>query len=242
MKRKRLNTSKLITLLSLVLMIIIFAYILLNSSIFSSSNVKIEGNNRVSKEVIIKNLDIRDDKNIFKYNKKQMEEKLEENNYIESGQVKIGMPNKLHIIIIEKEIVAILDNDFRYTYIDKNGKFIQSVDKSDKVEKGVIVKINYELQEDKSIKFENQEHKKILLNLLECLKKENLNKKIKTIIFKNETIEMTTKENIKIILPNDSKLNYNISMLGSILSDLQGKYVRSGSVDFTLGNNPIYKP
>lgn len=242
MKRKRLNTSKLITLLSLVLMIIIFAYILLNSSIFSSSNVKIEGNNRVSKEAIIKNLDIRDDKNIFKYNKKQMEETLEENNYIESGQVKIGMPNKLHIIIIEKEIVAILDNNFRYTYIDKHGKFIQSVDKSDKAEKGVIVKINYELQEDKSIKFENEEHKKILLNLLECLKKENLNKKVKTIIFKNETIEMTTKENIKIILPNDSKLNYNMSMLGSILSDLQGKYVRSGSVDFTLGNNPIYKP
>lgn len=242
MKRKKINTSKLITLLSLVLMMIIFAYILLNSNMFNSSNIKIEGNSRVEKEEIIKILDIKDDKNIFKYNKKQMEEKLKENNYIESGQVKIGMPNKLHIIIIEKEIAAILDNDFRYTYIDKGGKFIQSVDKSDKVEKGVIVKINYELQEDKSIKFENEEHKKILLNLLECLKKENLNKKIKTIIFKNETIEMTTKENIKIILPNNSKLNYNISMLGSILSDLQGKYVRSGSVDFTLGNNPIYKP
>ncbi|MGL4913340.1 MAG: cell division protein FtsQ/DivIB [Romboutsia sp.] len=242
MKNKKTNTAKLMVLLSLVLMIIIFAYILLNSDIFNSSNVKIEGNNRVLNKEIEKMLEIKEDKNIFMYNINQMEKILMENRYIESVEVERSIPNKLHILIKEKEIAAILENENNYCYIDKNGDLIQSFDKSYDIDKGVIVKVKYNLMEDKRVEFENEETKKRLLYLLECMKKENLYKKVKVVEFeKKSTINIYTSENIKFILPNNDKVDYNISMMRAILSDLQGKNITDGMVDFTLGNNPIYK-
>ena len=243
MKNKKTNTSKLMILLSFLLMIIIFAYILLNSNMFNSSNIKIEGNSRVSNKEIEKILDIKEDKNIFMYNTKQMEEVLIKNKYIDSVDVKRSIPNKLQILIIEKEIAAILENEDNYSYIDKSGNLIQSFDKNYDIDKGVIVKIKYNLTEDKRVEFENEETKKRLLYLLECIKKENLYKKIKTVDFeKKNTINIYTSENIKFILPKDDKIDYNLSMMRVILSDLQGKNTKNGIVDFTLGNNPIYKP
>lgn len=243
MKTKKVNTTKIIILLSLVLMIIIFAYILLNSNIFNSSNIKIEGNNKVLNKEIERTLDIKEDKNIFMYNIKQMEKILMENKYIESVYIERKIPNKLHILIKEKETAAILEKENNYCYIDKNGDLIQSFDKSYNIEKGVIVKINYSLIDDKRVEFENEETKKRLLYLLECIKKENLYKKVKFIDFeKKNKINIYTTENIKFILPYNDKIEYNISMMRAILSDLQGKNTKDGIVDFTLGNNPIYKP
>jgi cell division protein FtsQ len=242
-KYKKHNTSKLMILLSFMLMIIIFIYITLNSNLFNSTNVKVEGNKRVPKDEIIKVLDIKEDKNIFMYNAKEMEKSLMENKYIESVKVKRSLPNKLKILIIEKEIAATIKDENKYCYIDTKGNLIHQIEKLDGNEENVVVEIKYKLNDDKSIKFENEETKKRLLYLLESMKKNNLYKKINKInLQKNDIINMYTKDDIKIILPNDKKIEYNIAMISSILSDLQGKHVNGGTIDFISGSNPIYRP
>lgn len=242
-KLKKINTSKLMILLSFILMMIIFIYIMLNSNLFNSSNIKIEGNKKISTSEIIKILDIKQDKNIFMYNVKQMEESIMKNNYVESVKINREIPNKIKILIIEKEIVAVIKQEEKYCYIDKNGDLIEEIEKLDDNEKHLIVELKYNLSEGKSIEFKNEETKKRLLYLLECIKENNLYKKINKINFeKSDTIKMYTNDKIKIILPNDEEIAYNMAMISSILSDLQGEHVKGGTIDLTYGNNPIYRP
>ncbi|HSQ88055.1 cell division protein FtsQ/DivIB [Romboutsia sp.] len=241
-KKKKINTTKLMILLSFILMIIIFILLLLNSSIFNSSNINIEGNKRISTNEIIKILDIKENKNIFMYNTKQMEKSLMNNSYIERVKVKRNIPNKLQILVIEKEIVAILKEGENYCYIDNKGDLIQQIKELDSSEKKVIIEAKYNLTDDKKIEFQNEETKKRLLYLLECTRKYNLHKKINKINFeKNDIINIYTNDKIKIILPNNNKTGYNIAMMSPILSDLQSKHIKGGTVDFTCGNNPIYR-
>jgi len=117
--KKRINTSKVVIIFSLILIVVIVLYTSLNSGIFNSDNIEIEGNKYVESEYIIKALEVNNNKNIFSYNIKDMEEILLNNKYIDKVEIKRLLPNTLKVSIIEKEIVANLYNEEIYCYIDK---------------------------------------------------------------------------------------------------------------------------
>ena len=123
--KKRINTSKVVIIFSLILIVVIVLYTSLNSGIFNSDNIEIEGNKYVESEYIIKALEVNNNKNIFRYNIKDMEEILLNNKYIDKVEIKRLLPNTLKVSIIEKEIVANLYNEEIYCYIDKEGNFIE---------------------------------------------------------------------------------------------------------------------
>ena len=104
--KKRINTSKVVIIFSLILIVVIVLYTSLNSGIFNSDNIEIEGNKYVESEYIIKALEVNNNKNIFRYNIKDMEEILLNNKYIDKVEIKRLLPNTLKVSIIEKEIVA----------------------------------------------------------------------------------------------------------------------------------------
>ena len=122
--KKRINTSKVVIIFSLILIVVIVLYTSLNSGIFNSDNIEIEGNKYVESEYIIKALEVNNNKNIFRYNIKDMEEILLNNKYIDKVEIKRLLPNTLKVSIIEKEIVANLYNEEIYCYIDKEGNFV----------------------------------------------------------------------------------------------------------------------
>ena len=109
--KKRINTSKVVIIFSLILIVVIVLYTSLNSGIFNSDNIEIEGNKYVESEYIIKALEVNNNKNIFRYNIKDMEEILLNNKYIDKVEIKRLLPNTLKVSIIEKEIVANLYNE-----------------------------------------------------------------------------------------------------------------------------------
>ena len=102
--KKRINTSKVVIIFSLILIVVIVLYTSLNSGIFNSDNIEIEGNKYVESEYIIKALEVNNNKNIFRYNIKDMEEILLNNKYIDKVEIKRLLPNTLKVSIIEKEI------------------------------------------------------------------------------------------------------------------------------------------
>ena len=55
--KKRINTSKVVIIFSLILIVVIVLYTSLNSGIFNSDNIEIEGNKYVESEYIIKALE-----------------------------------------------------------------------------------------------------------------------------------------------------------------------------------------
>ncbi len=288
--KKRINTSKVVIIFSLILIVVIVLYTSLNSGIFNSDNIEIEGNKYVESEYIIKALEVNNNKNIFRYNIKDMEEILlnnkyidkveikrllpntlkvsiiekeivanlyneeiycikdmEEillnNKYIDKVEIKRLLPNTLKVSIIEKEIVANLYNEEIYCYIDKEGNFIDEIDENNKDNEVITVHIDYNKTDSQEIKFKNEENKKRLLYLLEYIKEEGIYKKIDNIdMTKPNFINMSTKEDINILLNSDEELKYNISRLAMILADLQNKKQKGGEIDLSTGKYALYRP
>lgn len=241
--KKRINTSKVVIIFSLILIVVIVLYTSLNSGIFNSDNIEIEGNKYVESEYIIKALEVNNNKNIFRYNIKDMEEILLNNKYIDKVEIKRLLPNTLKVSIIEKEIVANLYNEEVYCYIDKEGNFIDEIDENNKDNEVITVHIDYNKTDSQEIKFKNEENKKRLLYLLEYIKEEGIYKKIDNIdMTKPNFINMSTKEDINILLNSDEELKYNISRLAMILSDLQNKKQKGGEIDLSTGKYALYRP
>lgn len=241
--KKRINTSKVVIIFSLILIVVIVLYTSLNSGIFNSDNIEIEGNKYVESEYIIKALEVNNNKNIFRYNIKDMEEILLNNKYIDKVEIKRLLPNTLKVSIIEKEIVANLYNEEVYCYIDKEGNFIDEIDENNKDNEVITVHIDYNKTDSQEIKFKNEENKKRLLYLLEYIKEEGIYKKIDNIdMTKPNSINMSTKEDINILLNSDEELKYNISRLAMILSDLQNKKQKGGEIDLSTGKYALYRP
>ena len=241
--KKRINTSKVVIIFSLILIVVIVLYTSLNSGIFNSDNIEIEGNKYVESEYIIKALEVNNNKNIFRYNIKDMEEILLNNKYIDKVEIKRLLPNTLKVSIIEKEIVANLYNEEIYCYIDKEGNFIDEIDENNKDNEVITVHIDYNKTYSQEIKFKNEENKKRLLYLLEYIKEEGIYKKIDNIdMTKPNSINMGTKEDINILLNSDEELKYNISRLAMILADLQNKKQKGGEIDLSTGKYALYRP
>ena len=241
--KKRINTSKVVIIFSLILIVVIVLYTSLNSGIFNSDNIEIEGNKYVESEYIIKALEVNNNKNIFRYNIKDMEEILLNNKYIDKVEIKRLLPNTLKVSIIEKEIVANLYNEEIYCYIDKEGNFIDEIDENNKDNEVITVHIDYNKNDSQEIKFKNEENKKRLLYLLEYIKEEGIYKKIDNIdMTKPNSINMSTKEDINILLNSDEELKYNISRLAMILADLQNKKQKGGEIDLSTGKYALYRP
>ena len=241
--KKRINTSKVVIIFSLILIVVIVLYTSLNSGIFNSDNIEIEGNKYVESEYIIKALEVNNNKNIFRYNIKDMEEILLNNKYIDKVEIKRLLPNTLKVSIIEKEIVANLYNEEIYCYIDKEGNFIDEIDENNKDNEVITVHIDYNKTDSQEIKFKNEENKKRLLYLLEYIKEEGIYKKIDNIdMTKPNSINMGTKEDINILLNSDEELKYNISRLAMILADLQNKRQKGGEIDLSTGKYALYRP
>lgn len=241
--KKRINTSKVVIIFSLILIVVIVLYTSLNSGIFNSDNIEIEGNKYVESEYIIKALEVNNNKNIFRYNIKDMEEILLNNKYIDKVEIKRLLPNTLKVSIIEKEIVANLYNEEIYCYIDKEGNFIDEIDENNKDNEVITVHIDYNKTDSQEIKFKNEENKKRLLYLLEYIKEEGIYKKIDNIdMTKPNSINMGTKEDINIPLNSDEELKYNISRLAMILADLQNKKQKGGEIDLSTGKYALYRP
>ena len=240
--KKRINTSKVVIIFSLILIVVIVLYTSLNSGIFNSDNIEIEGNKYVESEYIIKALEVNNNKNIFRYNIKDMEEILLNNKYIDKVEIKRLLPNTLKVSIIEKEIVANLYNEEIYCYIDKEGNFIDEIDENNKDNEVITVHI-VQADENTRVTFKNEENKKRLLYLLEYIKEEGIYKKIDNIdMTKPNSINMGTKEDINILLNSDEELKYNISRLAMILADLQNKKQKGGEIDLSTGKYALYRP
>lgn len=241
--KKKINNSKVVIIFSLLLAIVIVLYTALNSGVFISENIEIDGNKYVESEYIIKALDINNSKNIFRYNIKDMEESLLRNKYIDEVEIKRSLPNTLKINIVEKEIVANLYNEEVYCYIDKEGNFIDKIDEDNKDNGVIIVNIDYNITDLQEIKFKNEEDRKRLLYLLDSIKEEGIYKKIDNIdMTKDDSININTNDDINILLNNDEEVKYNISRLAMILTDLQNKKEKGGEIDLSTGKNALYRP
>ena len=88
--------------------------------VFNIKKIEIENNQILDGSVIKKDLIFLYQKNIFSINEKEIKERIEKNNFIESFEIKKIYPSSIKIKIFEKKPIAILyDKKEKFFYTDK---------------------------------------------------------------------------------------------------------------------------
>lgn len=239
-KRRKINTNKIIWILFFSLLLTLGTCFFLKSDFFFLKKVVISNNKYLSNEDVNNLLNLDENKNIFFYNLKELQNKVKKSTYVEDCTVKRKMPNKLEVNVKEKHIIGPIYNGSIYCYIDSQGDF---VDKLRQIKKNdLIISIDYVLNKD-NLKFSSKGDKNELLVLYNKLEEENLLRQIKRIDFKDKSkITMIDNKGVVVYLNKDNDIGQNISKLRNIMIDLQNRKEVYGKIDFTYNDYVLYSP
>ncbi|RDC50802.1 hypothetical protein DVA85_16875, partial [Acinetobacter sp. RIT592] len=227
----KLNKRGKFAIYAFILLVILFIYICISSSIFELKQIDVDGNSKITKSDIIKIGDIETGKNIFKYNLNDVEKKLLVNPYIKYVKVSRKFPDKLVITIKENSEYAIIKEGASYIYIGENGLVLseQKVIKN----KNIPLVSGIEIKNKKlntKIKINSDKSNDIIL-AIDTLKKNNMSRKIENIKINKNKMYMKTDDNTNIVLKIDEDIEYNINRLKAILVDLKSNNKKGGNID-----------
>lgn len=238
----KLNKRGKFAIYAFILLVILFIYICISSSIFELKQIDVDGNSKITKSDIIKIGDIETGKNIFKYNLNDVEKKLLVNPYIKYVKVSRKFPDKLVITIKENSEYAIIKEGASYIYIGENGLVLseQKVIKN----KNIPLVSGIEIKNKKlntKIKINSDKSNDIIL-AIDTLKNNNMSRKIESIKINKNKMYMKTDDNTNIVLKIDEDIEYNINRLKAILVDLKSNNKKGGNIDLTSKEQAIYSP
>lgn len=229
-----------IGLLLFSLLLIFTICFFLKSDYFNLNEVKINGNSYLSEGDIRKLLSINNDRNIFSYNLKELEKNICNSTYIKECSIKRKLPNKLVVMVEEKNIIGPLYNGEVYCLVDGDGNYVDKL-KEDEF-KNIVINMGYTLN-NKKIEFDRETDKRYLIVILKSLENNNILKQVKSIDLTNkDTINIKTKKGLKVAIDKNNSIDTNIDRLNKVLIDLQNRKVYTGSIDMRYNNYILYKP
>ena len=113
---KRILTT--IVILGLTIGGFVFA---LTSPIFNIQQINVINNNLTPTETIISLSELTTEKNIFKFYKNRVIEKIKENPYIEDVKINRKYPNTIQIDVVERKESYVFEHLGKYAYINTQG-------------------------------------------------------------------------------------------------------------------------
>ncbi|UOW67442.1 cell division protein FtsQ/DivIB [Paraclostridium bifermentans] len=238
----KLNKRGKFAIYAFILLVILFIYTCISSSIFELKQIDVDGNSKITKSDIIKIGDIETGKNIFKYNLNDVEKKLLVNPYIKYVKVSRKFPDKLVITIKENSEYAIIKEGASYIYIGENGLVLS--EQKDIKNKNIPLVSGIEIKNKKlntKIKINSDKSNDIIL-AIDTLKKNNMSRKVESIKINKNKMYMKTDDNTNIVLKIDEDIEYNINRLKPILVDLKSNNKKGGNIDLTSKEQAIYSP
>lgn len=142
---KRRKMARMIFILASISIIVVIIFALY-SPIFNIQEIEVRGQNRLSKEHIIKISNIQTGQNIFKISLSRVRREIEKEPYIKNvSRIKRVFPNKILIEIIERNPLGAVSYMGSYILIDKEGIALETVTE---IEDKSIVEV-------KGLKFDN---------------------------------------------------------------------------------------
>lgn len=101
------------------------AYVLARSSVFEVREIRVTGNNSLSREKIVSSAGINPGENIFKLDLKSAAEKIKVISMIKSVDMSRNLPWTVEIRVEERKPVALLPVDSGFIQVDDEGFYIQ---------------------------------------------------------------------------------------------------------------------
>lgn len=238
---KKIRRNRLITLLLFVFMVCFGVIAFIKSDFFALKNIKILNNNMLTKSEVKDLSKIAIGKNIFTYDLKKINSNIRESTYIKDVTVKRKIPNSILINIQEKQISCVLKNNNNiYDYVDKNMVYIDKVKKENIKENYPIVSVDFFIK-DNQIYFKRDKDKKYLINLVDNINRQELNKKIDSIdFFKDDKVSLKIGNSMEVVIDENKDVKHDMSRLTKILVDLQSQNINYGKIDMTFSKYDLY--
>jgi len=178
--------------LLVILLAGLMVYALYFTKLFVLKEIKVYGNAKVSKEEVLRLLDLKGGEILYRLNLDELRERLKKHHLIEDTILRRQLPSTLEVQIKERSPLAILVQNNKGYLIDRNGVILSEANPND------ILYYPYVFIED-------EKNKDVFFKFLEWLKQnkkylpvyENLQK----IFLTKDKIVLNTKSNITIFLP-----------------------------------------
>lgn len=189
------------TKLSLTIILIAIACVLIfTSGAFNVSEIIVEKNSKLSSDQVISFSGIQVGINLFSISKQDVTNKLKENSYIESVEIKRCLPDKIKLIVDERKVEYIVQLASSYVYIDKNGYVLEISNEKPNVP--IVIGFTTDLsniKENSRLNDDDLEKMKTIRIIMNTAEKNDLN----TLISK---IDISNPENYSIYLDSESKI------------------------------------
>ncbi len=168
-KRRKILLA-VVSIIALIVSIMIF----LMSSYFNIEKVEVSGNKYFTKNEIVGMANVNMNENLlFKLNKSEIIERLTKSPYIKDVEIDRKLPNKVKIIVKEREQILTIGYGNRYLVLDSKGRLLRKTDIEPKITLITGIKIK-ELKVGEFIKVEPQRKLEVALDILNKAKKNNL--------------------------------------------------------------------
>ncbi len=223
--------------------ICIFTAFFLSSSFFQIKFIAVNGANNVTEEEIIKLSSIYYGENIFRINKKNSMKSIFQNPYVKMIKIKRGIPNRVVIDIIEREIMAYVPYVGSYLNIDEEGMILEINPAIKRPDLPVVKGLKFEtFKVGECLSIENKEQFSTTTMLIKEIKDAgmlNLVSEIDVSDLSNITLKI--KEGLKANLGEADNMNYKINFAKSIVEDVKKQNLK-GTIEMSHKGNPVFKP
>ena len=248
-KKKKKKSKKLKKILLLILKIILIIGILVGigtflfvSPVFTITEIRVENEYKISENTYIALSDIKIGQNIFRISKSKAIEKIKQESYVDSVEIKREYPSTIVITVNERTPKYMIEkNGGMYVYIDKNGynleTSMQALDKP--ILKGIVTDVEKletgaRLEEEDLSKFND------LIKIIDGIESNNIEEKLESIDITdthNYILEFST-SNKKVMLGDTSELSTKMLWIKYFME----KTTEAGTVHLVDIANVYFEP
>lgn len=208
-------------------------YYVLQSDLMNLKKIELEGNEQLKNEEIINVSNLVVNRNIFKYNLKDVEKNIESHPYIKHANVNRKFPNTIRINVKEREEYAIISYMGSYIFIDEDNIVLRASDSYISNGNILITGVKFDsFKVGEKIDAANSEELKTVMNLLEASKMTSIFNMISEITIRNENdIRLITLDGAEVLLGQGKDPAYLMVALDEILVNLYTKNIRNVVID-----------
>lgn len=225
------------TRVSSILFALMFAlwgmYYLLQSDLMNLKNIIVEGNSYVDETEIINISNLVINRNVFKYNLKEIKKDIGTHPYIKDVKIYRRLPSTLVIQLEEREEYAIIPYMGSYIYIDDENRVLRASDNYMANDNILITGAEFEsFKIGEKIETTNRENLDRVMDLLRAANMTSMYEMISEInINDKDNIKLITFDGSEVLLGQGKNPAYLMVALDEILINLYTKNVKNAIID-----------
>lgn len=234
-KRKRIRKIRMrISSLLFALMFISWGiYYLLQSDLMNLKKIVLEGNVQVQKDEIINISNLVINRNVFKYNLKEIEKNIVSHPYIKEARAQRKLPSTIILQVKEREEYAIIPYMGSYIYIDDENIVLKASDSYIANDNILITGVEFKsFKIGEKIEATNSDDLNLVMDLLKAANMTSIYEMISEInISEKSNMRLITFDGVEVLLGEGENPAYLMVALDEILVNLYTKDIRNVVID-----------